>query len=158
MSCIRFDLPRSYSFITGFEKVSRKMIDQAKKLFIQNYLPHSGGGGSLRIFPSDFSRSDQKFLSRESGTDHRLDQVDVVETINLPIDRISLMLVTAGCNFPRADDPSQSVECTSEASASFEFDQAAFDVQHGVDTFPPADHYAIDLRTTLEARVVSLGS
>jgi hypothetical protein len=65
---------------------------------------------------------------------------------------------TVSSNFGPTIFAFSSVGCMSEAGASFEFDQAAFDEQHGVDTFPLVDHYAIDLSPGLVPEPTSRAS
>ena len=103
---------------------------------------------SSSVPPSSPDLFDAKATTLEGSTfDFRqFDSVDLQETVNLVIDNINLVRVATSCQIRFDFDDDITAGCNvSESSGSFAFDQQAFDLAQGENTFALADFYAIDL-------------
>ncbi len=102
---------------------------------------------SSSVPPPNPDLFDAKATTVEGSTiDFRqFDTVDVQETVDLVIDNINLVRVATSCIIRFDFDDETTAACNvSEASGSFTFDQQAFDLARGENTFPLADFYTMD--------------
>lgn len=102
---------------------------------------------SSSVPPSNPDLFEAKATTVEGSTlDFRqFDTVDVQETVSLLIDNINLVTVQTSCLIRTDLDDGITAACNvTESSGTFTFDQQAFDLAQGNNTFPLADFYAMD--------------